>query len=151
MRRAARLGLGVVTQGGNPGLRELYEEACQEAGTTPGVFIDPPAGVVTTGFVAEDVDAAWQEIGPYMLHDAHVYAEWMGAAESATKSVAPTVDALRAENGPYRIFTPDEAVDYVRANGVLITQPLCGGLPPEVGWRSLELLVKRVLPAVNPG
>lgn len=151
MRRAARLGLGVVTQGGNPGLSELYEEACREAGTTPGVFIDPPAGVVATGFVAEDVDAAWQEIGPYMLHDAHVYAEWMGVAESATKSVAPTVDALRAENGPYRIFTPDEAVDYVRANGVLITQPLCGGLPPEIGWRSLELLVERVLPAVNPG
>lgn len=150
MRRAARLGLGVVTQGGNPGMRELYEEECREAGTTPGVFIDPPAGVVTTGFVAEDVDAAWKEIGPYMLHDATVYAEWMGDAWSATKSVAPTVEALRAENGPYRIFTPDEAVDYVRSNGVLITQPLCGGLPPEIGWRSLELLVERVLPAVNP-
>jgi hypothetical protein len=139
MRRAARRGLGVVTQGGNPGLRELYEEACREAGREPGVFIDPAPGTVTTAFVAEDPDAAWREVGPYMLHDATVYARWMGRAESATKS----------ENGPYRIFTPDEAVDYIRGHGVLIAQPLCGGLPPELGWRSLELLVERVLPAVE--
>jgi alkanesulfonate monooxygenase SsuD/methylene tetrahydromethanopterin reductase-like flavin-dependent oxidoreductase (luciferase family) len=148
MRRAARLGLGVVTQGGNPGLRELYEEACRGAGRTPGLFIDPAPGTVTTGFVAEDPDAAWRKIGPYMLHDATVYARWMGQAESATKSVAPSVEALRAENGPYRIFTPDEAVAYIRSHGLLITQPLCGGLPPEHGWRSLELLVERVLPAL---
>jgi alkanesulfonate monooxygenase SsuD/methylene tetrahydromethanopterin reductase-like flavin-dependent oxidoreductase (luciferase family) len=151
MRRAARLGLSVLTQGGNPGMRELYEEACREAGTTPGAFIDPPPGTVTTGFVAEDVDEAWQQIGPYLLHDATVYAEWMGGANSVTKSVAPSVDDLRAEGGPYRIFTPDEAVDYVRSNGLLITQPLCGGLPPEFGWRSLKLLVERVLPAVKTG
>lgn len=149
MRRAARLGLPVVTQGGTPGLRELYEEACREAGTTPGLFIDPPPDTVTSAFVAEDVDAAWKELGPYLLHDARVYARWMGSANSATKSVAPSVEALRAENGPYRIFTPDEAADYIRSHGVLITQPLCGGLPPGLGWRSLELLVERVLPAVN--
>ncbi len=149
MRRAARLDLGVVTQGGNPGMRELYDEACREEGTTPGLFIDPAPGTVTTGFIAEDVDAAWKEIGPYMLHDATVYAEWMGSANSVTKSVAPSLDALRAENGPYRIFTPAEAVEYVRSNGLIITQPLCGGLPPEFGWRSLELLVERVLPAVR--
>jgi hypothetical protein len=39
-------------------------------------------------------------------------------------------------------------VDYIRGHGLLVTQPLCGGLPPEHGWRSLELLVERVLPAV---
>lgn len=149
MRRAARLGLGMLTQGGNPGLRELYEEACREAGTAPGLFIDPAPGTVTTAFVAEDVDAAWREIGPYMLHDARVYARWMGEAESATKTVAPTVEALRAEKGPYRIFTPDEAVEYGRSHGLLITQPLCGGLPPQLGWRSLELLAERVLPALK--
>jgi hypothetical protein len=28
-------------------------------------------------------------------------------------------------------------------------QPLCGGLPPKLAWRSLELLAEKVLPAVK--
>jgi hypothetical protein len=60
------------------------------------------------------------------------------------------VAELRAENGPYRIFTPDEAVAYARARGPLLLQPLCGGLPPALAWKHLELLEKRVLPALRP-
>ncbi|MGH0031066.1 MAG: LLM class flavin-dependent oxidoreductase [Myxococcota bacterium] len=151
VRRAARLGLGMITQGGDPGLEALYREACEEAGTTPGMFLHPPAGTVTSAFVAEDPDRAWREIGPHLLHDARMYAAWMHASESASKSVAADVDELRAEQGPYRIFTPDEAVDYVRSNGVLLLQPLCGGLPPELAWPSLELVASRVLPALKEG
>ena len=33
--------------------------------------------------------------------------------------------------------------------GVFLTQPLCGGLPPELAWPSMELLVDKVLPAVS--
>ena len=31
---------------------------------------------VTNCFVAEDVDAAWDEIGRYLLHDAMSYSQW---------------------------------------------------------------------------
>jgi len=31
----------------------------------------------------------------------------------------------------------------------LATQPLCGGLPPKLGWESLELLASKVLPAIR--
>jgi hypothetical protein len=62
--------------------------------------------------------------------------------------VASSVEELRAENGSYRIFSVDEAVEHVRATGLFLAQPLCGGLPPKLAWSSLELLVDEVLPAV---
>lgn len=151
LRRAARFGLGMVTQGGDPALADRYREACEKAGTTPGAFIHPPPGTVTSAFVAEDPDRAWDELGPYLLHDARVYAAWLGGAGSASKSVAETVEQLRAEDGAYRIFTPEEAVDYVGRSGPLLTQPLCGGMPPALAWPSLELIASKVVPRLAQG
>ena len=79
-----------------------------------------------------------------------MYAAWLGGAATATKSLASSVEELRAEQGSYRIFTPEDAVQHIRDRGLLLTQPLCGGLPPELAWKSLELLVEEVLPALDP-
>jgi alkanesulfonate monooxygenase SsuD/methylene tetrahydromethanopterin reductase-like flavin-dependent oxidoreductase (luciferase family) len=68
-RRAARLGMGMVAQGGAPSLEAVYRAACDEYGTTPGLFVNP-IGIPTSCFVAEDPDRAWHELGPYLLHDA---------------------------------------------------------------------------------
>jgi alkanesulfonate monooxygenase SsuD/methylene tetrahydromethanopterin reductase-like flavin-dependent oxidoreductase (luciferase family) len=149
VRRAARFGLGMVTQGGNASLAALYRSECERHGRAPGLFIDPPANTVTSAFVAEDPDRAWERLGPHLLHDARMYAEWLGASGSVSKSSAASVAALRAEQGPYRIFTPDEAIEHVRRNGVLLMQPLCGGIPPALAWEHLELVAKRVLPALR--
>jgi len=149
VRRAARFGLGMVTQGGDATLAALYRAECERHGRAPGAFIDPPAGTVTSAFVAEDPDIAWERIGPHLLHDARMYAAWLGASGSVAKSAAASVAALRAEQGPYRIFTPDEAIEHVRRNGVLLLQPLCGGIPPAVAWEHLELVAKRVMPALR--
>lgn len=152
VRRAARLGLGMITQGGDPSLETTYREACAEFGTTPQLFVNPTGDAPTSCFVAEDPDRAWREFGPYLLHDAQMYAAWMGESGSISKSVAVDVDALRNENGAYRIFTPEEAVAHIRQHGVLLLQPLCGGLPPALAWQSLELLASKVLPVVKgPG
>jgi alkanesulfonate monooxygenase SsuD/methylene tetrahydromethanopterin reductase-like flavin-dependent oxidoreductase (luciferase family) len=152
IRRAARFGMGVIAEGGDPSIVALYEEECEKAGTTPLLCIAPPTGAVTSAFVAEDPDRAWSELGPYLLHDATMYAAWMGGAHtSASRSSARDVEALRDENGPYRIFTPDEAVAYVKGHGVLLLQPLCGGLPPELAWPSLELVAGKVMPALASG
>jgi hypothetical protein len=56
------------------------------------------------------------------------------------------VAELKAEQGPYRIFSPDEAVAHIRTNGVLGLQPLSGGLPPEYAWESLRAIETEVLP-----
>ena len=100
----------------------------------------PARDSATSVFVADDVDRAWEQIGPFMLHDAQMYASWLGDTAAASKSTASTIDALRAEGGAYRILTPDEAVDHVRAHGVLALHPLCGGCPPELAWETLELV-----------
>ena len=148
-RRAARFGMGLIAQGGDASIDETYRDACKKFGQTPGLCVVPPEGTVMSAFVARDPDAAWQRIGPHLLHDAQAYAAWMGESNvSSTKSTAADVDALRAEGGPYRIFSVDEAVAYMQQHGPLLTQPLCGGIPPELAWESLHLIVDEVLPAL---
>ena len=149
VRRAARFGLGMLTQGGNPSLAALYRAECARHGRAPGPFLEPPVGTVTSAFVAQDPDTEWERIGPHLLHDARMYAAWLGASGSVSKSAAASVAALRAEQGPYRIFTPDEAIEHVRQSGVLLMHPLCGGIPPTLAWEHLELVAKRVLPALR--
>jgi alkanesulfonate monooxygenase SsuD/methylene tetrahydromethanopterin reductase-like flavin-dependent oxidoreductase (luciferase family) len=148
-RRAACFGLGMIAQGTNPELNAIYEKECEKLGTTPGLCINPPSGSVTSAFVSKDPDRAWAELGPYLLHDAQAYAAWLGEHNrSVTKSVAATVDELRAQNGAYEIFTPDGAVAHIKQTGILLTQPLCGGLPPDLAWPSLELMASDVLPRI---
>ena len=149
VRRAARFGLGMLTQGGDASLEPLYRAECARNGNAPGLFINPPADTVTSAFVAEDLDAAWQRLGPYLLHDAQMYASWLPEGTSVSRSGAASVAELRAANGPYRIFTPDEAVAHVRERGLLLLQPLCGGMPPDLAWEQLHLIETRVLPALR--
>ncbi len=149
IRRAARHGLGMLTEGAT-GLEAFYRAECAKFGTSPGPFIDAPAGSVNSAFVAEDPERAWRDYGPYLLHDAKMYAEWFGGDhESVTKSAATDVEALRREGGNYRIYSIAEAVEAVQKTGMLALQPLCGGLPPELAWRSLRLVVEKVLPAAQ--
>ncbi|HEY3671273.1 MAG TPA: LLM class flavin-dependent oxidoreductase [Acidimicrobiia bacterium] len=146
-RRAARFGLPFFAQAWSDGLEQTYLDECASLGHEPGLCIVPAPGSATSIFVAEDVDHAWERLGPYMLHDAQMYASWLGDIAAASKSTAVSIDSLRAEEGPYRVLTPEQAVDYVRTYGVLALHPLCGGCPPELAWETLELVADRVLPA----
>jgi len=148
-RRAARFGMGLLAQGGDQSMEQVYREECEKLGVEPGMCIVPPDGIITCGVIAEDPDRAWQEFGPHMLHDATVYAKWNQGYLSAPISRATSIDELRAQGGPYAILTPDQAVDYIKKNGFLLMQPLVGGTPPELAWKSLELLAGEVLPAVT--
>ncbi len=149
-RRAGRLGLGMIAQGLQDGLEEIYLAACQEAGQPPGLFVNPSPGTITAGFVSHDPDRAWAEIGPYLLHDAQAYGRWMGEKHARRVGQwANNVDELREANGIYRILTPEQAIEHIRSAGVWVTHPLCGGVPPELAWPSLELLAGEVLPLLQ--
>ncbi|OBF81683.1 luciferase [Mycobacterium sp. 852002-51163_SCH5372311] len=138
-RRAGTFGLGFVSQTDLPGLREFYEAQCRAHGHEPGVVQFPVKGTPTTVFVADDVDGAWEALGPHLLHDAMTAASYRPHDDSvASITRADTVAALRAENGPYRVLTSDEATDYVRSGKPLPLHPLCGGLPPDAAWPYLE-------------
>ena len=149
-KRAARLGLGMVAMGTDPNLETIYQEACKAEGIEPGMCLNPVSGAPMSAFVARDPDQAWAKWGPHLLHDAQAYAEWMGDdIDSATKSIASSVEELRAEKGNYQILSVDEAVSEIRESGILLTQPLCGGMPIDYAWESLTTIVDDVLPQVK--
>jgi alkanesulfonate monooxygenase SsuD/methylene tetrahydromethanopterin reductase-like flavin-dependent oxidoreductase (luciferase family) len=146
-RRAGRYGLGMSPQGSKPGMREAYEAAAREHGHEPPPLRLPDPDGAKAAFVADDLDQAWTEVGPYLLHDAEMYAAWNPRESTlSAMSYATTVEALRAERGAHRIFTVDEAVDLVRGGEVLMLHPLCGGLPPSIAWPYLRRVVEQVLP-----
>jgi alkanesulfonate monooxygenase SsuD/methylene tetrahydromethanopterin reductase-like flavin-dependent oxidoreductase (luciferase family) len=141
-RRAARYGLGFISQTASPELKEFYEAESRANGHEPGMIQFPVAGAPTTVFVADDIDTAWDELGQHLLHDAMTAASYRHGDDSvASISCADTVAELREAQGPYRIFTVDEAAAYIRAGKPLPLLPLCGGAPPEVAWPYLERAV----------
>jgi alkanesulfonate monooxygenase SsuD/methylene tetrahydromethanopterin reductase-like flavin-dependent oxidoreductase (luciferase family) len=149
-RRAGRFGLGFIAQGGGPELERAYELAARDAGHEPGLCYVPPADTPTAMFVTDDVDRAWDELGPYLMHDVLSYAAWNeGNDFTASLSFAQTADELRAERRSHLVLEIDEAVEFVRGGKPLALHPLIGGLPPEVAWRYLETVAEKVLPAVG--
>ncbi len=144
-RRAARLGLVFAPQRDGDDLRRAYDDEARRVGNPPGLVLAPPPDLPLSVFVADDVDRAWRELGPYLVHDARMYAHWMGDATAAVVSRATGVDQLRAEERSYRIVTPAGARELLERFGVLALQPLCGGIPPELAWRSLHLIEREVL------
>jgi alkanesulfonate monooxygenase SsuD/methylene tetrahydromethanopterin reductase-like flavin-dependent oxidoreductase (luciferase family) len=146
-RRAARFGLGFIPSIGDPALAEAYMAECERVGRPP-VFALTPEGPAVV-HVAEDPDKAWAEVGPHMLHDARAYAAWQpeGGRTFVTRGPTETVDDLRAGDA-YLIVTPDECVELMQRYGSVGLHPLVGGMPPELSWPSLELIVERVQPAL---
>jgi alkanesulfonate monooxygenase SsuD/methylene tetrahydromethanopterin reductase-like flavin-dependent oxidoreductase (luciferase family) len=149
-RRAGRHGIGFMAQAGDPALRVAYEEAAREAGHEPGLCMLPNPDDASTIFVARDVDRAWEELGPYLMHDVRSYAEWNeGNDDTASLSFVDSAEALRAENRSHRILGIEEAIESVRAGAPLALHPLIGGLPPEIAWGYLRTVVEEVMPAVQ--
>lgn len=138
-RRAGRNGLGLLANGGVPGMQEAYESACRENGFEPGFMLIPEKDAATNCFVADDVDAAWDEIGKYLLHDAMAYSEWNpDNTVSANITTARTVDELRSQSKSHVILSVDEARKRLAAGEVFNINPLCGGIPPDIAWRYLK-------------
>ena len=148
-RRAARFGLDLIAQGGGPAVEEAYAAECRSLGREPGFCMVPPTDTATTVFVAHDVDRAWAELGPHLLHDVTSYSAMNpGNTHTASLSTATSVEELRAEDRTHRILTVEGAVAMIRAGQPLALQPLVGGLPPEVAWRYLRVVTDDVMPAL---
>ena len=130
-RRAGRNGLGLLANGVVPGMREAYEKACRDDGFEPGFMLLPERDTATNVFVADDVDAAWDEIGKYLLHDALAYSEWNPDNDvSANITTAKTVDELRASSRTHVILSVDEAASASPAARSSIFHRCAVGCPP---------------------
>ena len=107
-------------------------------------------GTPSTFRFSDDHYRAWEEVGPYLMHDVRMYGEWnVDKTDIASISQARTVDALRAEQGTHRIYSVDEAVEIVKGGGLLSLMPVCGGLPPELAWKYLKFVTDDVMPAAK--
>jgi alkanesulfonate monooxygenase SsuD/methylene tetrahydromethanopterin reductase-like flavin-dependent oxidoreductase (luciferase family) len=138
-RRGGRYGLGLLAQTSLPGMREEYEVACREHGHEIGPIFLPDRDTPSVCFVADDVEEAWDELGPHLLHDARIYAAWNpGNKTSAGISDVDSIPELRATAKSHRIFSTAEAITYVRSGGMLNLAPLCGGIPPDIAWPYLR-------------
>jgi alkanesulfonate monooxygenase SsuD/methylene tetrahydromethanopterin reductase-like flavin-dependent oxidoreductase (luciferase family) len=148
-KRAARFGLDFIAQGGGQELEEIYVNEARASGREPGFCMIPPTDMATTVFVADDLDRAWAELGPHLLHDVRGYAALNpGNTHTASISTATSVEELRSEDRTHRIVTIDEAVSMIKAGTPLPLQPLVGGLPPEIAWRYLRTVTDEVMPAL---
>ncbi|WP_206518058.1 LLM class flavin-dependent oxidoreductase [Rhodococcus sp. X156] len=141
-RRAARFGMALFAETGDPELERVYTEEAARCGVTPaGCVLTDPA-MPTAVFVAEDVERGWAELGPYLLHDASAYAEWNAHRPNRSTitslSGATSVEELRQAGGAYRVVTPLQAQEIIAGGVPLVLDPLCGGVPPELAWPYLR-------------
>ncbi|MBX6388281.1 MAG: LLM class flavin-dependent oxidoreductase [Frankia sp.] len=153
-RRAARLGVGFTPT--DAATWEFYREEMLALGhPDPG----PGSGGGRSGaflHVTKDVEAAWERIAPYALHETNAYGAWAAAAAAldgtgSTSTVfrpVESADELR-DSGQYRVVTPARLVEELSAQGpfaVCSFNPMMGGIPPELAWESLRLLEHEVIP-----
>jgi len=151
-KRAARLADAYLPPLPDRSLAAAYTAECRRLGRGDGILLwpDGPAWV----FVTDDPDRSWSELGPHVLHETNAYAAWSAQVPGANPwSPATDVDAVRAA-GTYAVVTPEQCVALARSLGpgsALKLKPLVAGLDPALGWRSLELFVDAVLPALAAG
>jgi alkanesulfonate monooxygenase SsuD/methylene tetrahydromethanopterin reductase-like flavin-dependent oxidoreductase (luciferase family) len=149
-RRAARFGLPFQPSVNTPEVLEFYAAECAREGFESPLALPPGSGEMIV--VSEDPEKTWSQIGDYLLHEAVTYASWQPEGQrSAVHSDATTLEELRAE-GRFLVLTPAECIERSKRRGPFadfVLYPLCGGTPPEHGWRSLELYADEVMPQLE--
>jgi len=142
-KRAARFGLSMWPM--NDSIIPDYEAECARLGKAPGRLIRSIASV----YLTDDPERGWSEIGNHLLHYMQSYAKWSASAEASASPLhgMDTIEKIRAAN-LVKVVTPEQAIEIgmVRAIGL---QPMIGGLHPELGWKSLEMFVNKVLPYIK--
>jgi len=144
-RRAARLRAGFFPSIGDPELAKLYEEECARVGFRGG-FSMVPSG---PGFVhvTEDPEGDWKRILPHARYDAQTYASWQPAEQRSQMHADAGNEASLKQ--VYAVVTPEQAIALAHEHRRMILHPLMGGIPPELGWKSLRLFAERVLPHIQ--
>jgi alkanesulfonate monooxygenase SsuD/methylene tetrahydromethanopterin reductase-like flavin-dependent oxidoreductase (luciferase family) len=146
-KRAGRLGIGFMPM--NPNLVPLYKQEAIKHGHQPGP--------IYTGLnwlhVSETPEKTRKEIEPHLFHYAMSYAKFAESSPSSSpfEGLKTIDDVWKA--GLLVVVTPEEAakmaLDAQKYDGRFSVMPLIGGLSPKIGWKSLELLVDKVLPMIG--
>jgi alkanesulfonate monooxygenase SsuD/methylene tetrahydromethanopterin reductase-like flavin-dependent oxidoreductase (luciferase family) len=150
-KRAARFRLPLSLADHLPDVAAYYRELCAEVGIAPLIIMPGP---VNRGmlYLHEDPDKAWAELGEHILWEAVTYGGWSKDQRSLMHLPGvQTLDEVKA-SGRYRFLTPDQLVAEVRDApdyGPIVLHPLVGGMPVDEAWKSVQLLVDKVVPALS--
>jgi alkanesulfonate monooxygenase SsuD/methylene tetrahydromethanopterin reductase-like flavin-dependent oxidoreductase (luciferase family) len=153
-KRAARfgVGLGPIT----PELVDIYLEECRRLCREPRNYFRPH-GLPISIHLCEDPEKGWAAIERHVVHVITEYAKWAAQEGDATNSASNspfkglTDPAELRRAGLFAAWTPDQLLAKVPDMPDRSTfgfQPLLGGLSPDEGWKSLELL-KQVMPGLK--
>jgi alkanesulfonate monooxygenase SsuD/methylene tetrahydromethanopterin reductase-like flavin-dependent oxidoreductase (luciferase family)/AcrR family transcriptional regulator len=149
-RRAARHGDGIMPA--------LPSDEIVDAYLAERARLSRPAGIVVRAalpfgvHVTDDPDRAWPIVGPHFLHEARSYAAWEAERPGANPYPGPATWEELRDLGFYAVVTPDECVELWESlddEAGLLLHPLVGGLDPEIGWESLDLFEREVLPRIR--
>jgi alkanesulfonate monooxygenase SsuD/methylene tetrahydromethanopterin reductase-like flavin-dependent oxidoreductase (luciferase family) len=150
-RRAVRFRLPLSLADHLPDVAEHYRELCADAGLAPLIIMPGPVnrGMI---YLHEDPDRGWAELGQHIFWEAVTYGGWSSDQRSLMHLPGVrTLDEVRA-SGRYRFLTPDQLIAEIREAenyGPLVLHPLVGGMPTDEAWKSVQLFVDSVLPALT--
>lgn len=149
-KRAARFGVGFGPISAD--LVDVYLKECHRLDQAPGQYFRP--GPVPIGIhLCEDPDQGWAAIERHAVHVITEYAKWADQEGDASNSPFKrmTDPAVLRAAGLFAAWTPDQLLAKVSEMPDRSTfgfQPLLGGLSPDEGWKSLELL-KQTMPKLK--
>jgi alkanesulfonate monooxygenase SsuD/methylene tetrahydromethanopterin reductase-like flavin-dependent oxidoreductase (luciferase family) len=150
-KRAARFGVGFV-----PMIAEsipTYREECRKLGREPRQYTTPQQGMPRGVHLCQDADQGWAAIERHAVYVITEYAKWAeqeGDASNSPFKGLTDPEVLR-HAGLFVAWTPDDLlakVSEMNDHTTVCFQPLLGGLSPEEGWKSLELL-KQTMPKLK--
>ena len=150
-RRAARFDIGFGPMSGE--LVDIYLEECGKHGRAPRRFSRPVGGMPIGIHLCEDPDEGWAVLEKHAVHVITEYAKWAEQEGDGSNSPFRGLDDPKVlrQSGLFATWTPDQLVEKVRTlpdGGSVGFQPLLGGLSPDDGWKSLELL-KQTMPRLR--
>jgi len=136
-KRAARFGLPFYPPMHLPEVEKVYLDEMKKQGKQGFVYYPKQGSTMT--LIHEDPEAAWKSFTPYLLNETSEYSSWK--LEGVPRP---------SENINYfEIVTPEECIKNIRnGRNTLVFNPLAGGLPLEEGWKTLNLFVENVMPAL---
>ena len=148
MDRVARYGQGYI---GSPHVCDSYVEKLREQGKDPASARIRVTGL--TCFVAEDPEAAMDELAPHFLHVNNSYSEWNAEDQGLGMHgmQVKTIDEYKA-SGELQILTPEAAIAMFK--GMQAKMPIehfmmarPPGLPVPRFLHYAEVFAKQVMPA----
>ena len=144
--RAARYRLPLTMRGG-PAVYQAYADALRAQGDDPAQF-----EVLTrrSVLVADDPEAAWAQIAPYILYQTEAYASWenpgLNAATDRNRSLAERARQTWIIGNAAEVIAGIE--DLQRSLGLteLISFGVPPGMPPALMLPSIERFAREVMP-----